>query len=114
MDVNSGKYENFLEKEVKNFDIRIKFNKEIIDFIKTDKLINNDIYGLVGIITTPTNDHYTGIIVNMLNNKTKLEINKNYYYDSKANNNSICVIENLDQCLNENNPYIALYKKKFN
>ena len=113
MDLNSGEYENYLEQEVKNFDLRIKFNKEIIDFIKADKLINNDVYVLVGIITTPSNDHYTGIIVNMPNDKTLLKKNKNYYYDSKANNNSICEIENLEQCLNDNNPYIALYKKKF-
>ena len=113
MDLNSGEYENYLEQEIKNFDERIKFNKEIIDFIKADKLINNDVYVLVGIITTPSNDHYTGIIVNMPNDKTLLKKNKNYYYDSKANNNSICEIENLEQCLNDNNPYIALYKKKF-
>ena len=50
----------------------------------------------------------------MPNDKTLLKKNKNYYYDSKANNNSICEIENLDQCLNGNNPYIALYKKIFN
>ena len=42
MDLNSGEYENYLEQKIKNFDERIKFNKEIIDFIKTDKLINND------------------------------------------------------------------------
>ena len=47
----------------------------------------------------------------MPNNKTILQIKKNYYYDSKANNSSICENENLEQCLNENNPYIALYKK---
>ena len=47
-------------------------------------------------------------------NKTILQKNKNYYYDSNANNNSICEIENLDQYLNENDPYIDLYKKNLN
>ena len=70
MDLNSGEYENYLEQEIKNL---IKFNKEIIDFIKADKLINNDIYVLVGIITTPSNDHYTRIIVNVPNDKTLIK-----------------------------------------
>ena len=55
-------------------------------------------YVLVGIITTLSKDNYTGM--------------KNYYYHSKDNNNSICEIKNLDHYLNENNPYIALYKIK--
>ena len=112
MDLNNGEFENYLEQEVKNFENRIKYNKEIIDFIKDDKIINNDEYILVGVITTPTNDHYTGLILNGSYNSIYLKNNVINYDDSKSKNHNICEVENLKQFLISNNPYIALYKKK--
>ena len=111
IDINSGNYIDLLDQEIKNYDNRIKYNNEIISYIQKNKKINNDEYILVGVVTTPSNDHYTGIIVNMLYNISNLLQNHSYFYDSKSYNHRIIEVENLDLCLNSNNPYIALYKK---
>ena len=47
----------------------------------------------------------------MLYNISNLLQNHSYFYDSKSYNHRIIEVENLDLCLNSNNPYIALYKK---
>ena len=112
MGLNSGEFGDYLEQEIKNYEIRIKYNKDIIKYIMNKKIINNDEYVLVGVITTPSNDHYTGILINLSDDINKLVKNNSYYYDSRSVNHDIIGIENLDECLNNNNPYIALYKKK--
>ena len=80
--------------------------------IKEIKKLNNDEYNLVGVITTPSNDHFTGIIIDMSENVGGLKKNLSYNYDSRTNNHKIIEIKNLDQYLNLFNPYIVLYKKK--
>ena len=76
---NICKSEN--DVEMMEFKKRISYNNEIIGMLKNNIIINNSNYKLVGIITTPTPDHYTGIILNIKIGNTKLINNKDYYYD---------------------------------
>ena len=108
---NSEEFPNYLEQELHNFNKRIQYNNEIIEFITEDKIINNREYKLIGIVTTPTNDHYTCLICNLDNDIQNLKKGNNYYYDDRWGIPNIKQIDNFIECLKKNNPYIALYKR---
>ena len=95
MGLNSSELDDYLEQKIKNYEIRIKYNKDIINCIMNKKIINNDEYVLVGVITTPSNDYYTGILIYLSDDINKLVKNNCYYYDSRSVNHDIIVIENL-------------------
>jgi len=41
VDQDNGQYRNYLDQELKNFENRIKYNTEIIDYIEGNKNLNN-------------------------------------------------------------------------
>ena len=89
-------YRNYLDQKLKNFENRIKYNTEIIGYLKVNKKLNNHEYNLVCVITTPSNDLYTGIIIDVNENVGGLKKNLSYYYDSRSNNHKIIEIKNLE------------------
>ena len=66
-------------------------------------------YYLKGLICTPTYNHFTSLVNNSIYNIFNLEKGLNYLYDSNANSNKIMEVKNLNEILEENLPYLALY-----
>ena len=107
---NRVEFDNYLEQEVHNYNKRIQYNKEIIDFTLEAKHIKNIEYNLIAVICTPQYDHYTGIIYNYRDIINSLEKRKYYYYDDTSDFPNIIEISDLLEYLIKNNPYIALFK----
>lgn len=102
---------NIYEEEKLGYDIRIKNNDLIIKYLLKDQKINNITYKLAGIITTPESDHYTSIIISLNNEIRNLKKSKNYYHDGMSKYHDIEEIDNIEDFLKRENPYIALYIK---
>ena len=95
-----------------NFNKRCRYIYKIVNFISYEKILLNETYNLVGIIYTPTYNHFTGAIINMQDDYQGLLSNNNYYYDNTQNNNMIIKLDNLEKCNLEKFPLALLYKKK--
>ena len=98
---------NIYEEEKLGYDIRIKNNDLIIKYLLKDQKINNITYKLAGIITTPETDHYTSIIISLNNEIRNLKKSKNYYHYGMSKYHDIEEIDNLEDFLKRENPYIA-------
>ena len=48
---------------------------------------------------TPSNEHCTDLIINLLKEINGLKQNNKYYYDTKENKHNIIEINNLDEFL---------------
>ena len=78
--------------------------------LKEDELIkdyigiNNKRYYLRGMICTPKFNHFTALII-----KYNLQKDCNYYYDGNSSYNDVRKIDNTDQILEKDLPYLALY-----
>ena len=59
---NDSLSSNYLEQKIKEFNIRIKYNKEIIHYILNINELFGNKYKLIGIICKPKSNHYNGII----------------------------------------------------
>ena len=107
---------NILELELKELNKRIKFNKQIIDYLLSPKIIFNNKFKLIAVINTPTYNHYNSVIIELSEKYKNLKLNKDYLYDDFSNNNNeIINIKNLKNTLDLINPYIGLYAKvKYN
>ena len=100
-----------LEEQKKNFELGIPINKEIYEYIRKNLKLFRFEFKLIGIICTPQYDHYNGIILGILNNIKKLVSGSNYFNDGRIQNSKIIQIENLSQCILDNNPYIGVYSR---
>ena len=57
--------------------------------------------------------HYSGLIINLIEDFHFLKKNKNYFYDDRLNNNEIVEIKNnWKDMLNSNLPNILIYAKQ--
>jgi hypothetical protein len=65
------------DQELKVYTNRIQYNKEIIKYIFDVKYIMGKEYKLLGIINSPTFNHYNGIIISIPTKIKKLKLNKN-------------------------------------
>lgn len=101
-----------LEVELETYNIRIKYNKEIIDYLFEPKNIFGYEYNIIGVINTPESDHYNSIIINLYRKYKSLIINNNYIYDSLHYVAEIKLINDLNKELYNNNPYIGIYVQK--
>lgn len=87
------------------------YNKILITYFKNNIILNSSNYGLIGIVTTPTSNHYTNCLINLESNIYWLMSHTNYYYNSL--NSNIIPIKNIDinKKIFDCNPYIFLYIK---
>ena len=69
------------DEKVKIFNSRIQYNKDIINYLLSDKEILGIKYSLIGTINTPSVDHYNALILNLKTNCKKLELNKIFFHD---------------------------------
>ena len=111
LDENEINLDDSLEEQKKNFELRIPFNKEIYEYMSKNQKLFGFEFKLIGIICTPQYDHYNGIILGILNNIKKLVSGSNYFNDGRIQNSKIILIENLSQCILDNNPYIGVYSR---
>ena len=100
------------DKKLDNKKLSTHYIYKIVNFISYEKILLNETYNLVGIIYTPTYNHFTGAIINMQDDYQGLLSNNNYYYDNTQNNNMIIKLDNLEKCNLEKFPLVLLYKKK--
>ena len=100
-----------MEEEKKNFDYRVPFNQNIYEYIINQHVLFGYEYKLIGIICTPVYDHYNGIIVDLAKNIKNLQSGLNYFNDGRIQNSKIIAVENLEEYILNNNPYIALYSR---
>lgn len=107
LDDNSIIVNNNDEIELLEFNERIKFNINIRNILKENKIVYNNIYHLNSIIYTPNYDHYTSIIFNPPQENNILSNDFKYYYDSL--NGYIEKIINNSFNFETFNPYIGLY-----
>ena len=56
---------NIWEIELKEFNKRIKFNEQIIDYLLSPKIIFNNKFKLIAVINTPTYNHYNSLIIDL-------------------------------------------------
>ena len=108
---NENNFEDELEEEKKNFDYRVPFNQNIYEYIINQHVLFGYEYKLIGIICTPVYDHYNGIIVDLAKNIKNLQSGLNYFNDGRIQNSKIIAVENLEEYILNNNPYIALYSR---
>ena len=109
LDENAVQVSRNEEVEDLEFNDRIKNNKKVLNMLNEDLYINNNNYKLLGIICTPSKDHYTGIIINLRKTVKNLKNNFDYYYDSLKG--FIEKLENYRNKLESEYPYIDLYIK---
>ena len=65
----------------------------IIKNLILDKIeINNNIYVLKGLVSTPYSGHYNGIITDLKEDIYSLKKGNYYFYDGQKNNNEIVEI----------------------
>ena len=116
----NANFDKFLISDIKITEFKLNsllFNKlrENIDYIK--KIIveefkyYNIIYRLRGIISMPSNDHYTATLVNIQTESFSIEKGKSYYYNDNSNNNEIVPLEDWKVILNDEIPVLILYQK---
>ena len=77
--------------------------------LNEDLYINNNYYKLLRTIYTPTEDHYTGIVINLRKTLKNLKNNYDYYYDGL--NGFLEKLENYRNKLESEYPYLGLYIK---
>ena len=110
--VNNSNITNSLGKQNLLAYNRLKHNLNLIKNLILDKItINNNIYVLKGLVSTPYSGHYNGIITDLNEDIYPLKKGKYYFYDGQKNNNEIIEIENWRELLNTNLPYILFYNK---
>ena len=56
------------QQELLEFKKRIMYNKILITYFKNNIILNSSNYGLIGIVITPTSNHYTGCLINLESN----------------------------------------------
>ena len=116
----NANFDKFLISDIKITEFKLNsllFNKlrENIDYIR--KIIveefkyYNIIYRLRGIISMPSNDHYTATLVNIQTESFSIEKGKSYYYNDNSNNNEIVPLEDWKVILNDEIPVLILYQK---
>ena len=108
---DEDEFDDELEEEKKNFELRVPFNKNIYDYIIKNKLLFGNEYKLIGIICSPLYDHYNEMIIELLNNMRLWKVGLNYFNDGRIQNSKIIEVKNLEEYVMKNNPYIALYSK---
>ena len=79
--------------------------------IKKSVSINNILYKLVSIVSSPYARHFNGILIDLKEDCHLLEKNTSYFYDGQKNNNEIIPITNWKEILDINYPYILIYSK---
>jgi len=63
---DEDEFDDELEEEKKNFELRVPFNKYIYGYIMKNQILLGNENKLIGIICTPVYDHYNGIIFDLL------------------------------------------------
>lgn len=66
------------EVELLAFNKRIMYNKEIVEYLLSEKTLFGLKYNLIGVINTPQSNHYNGVLINLNKKYLSLEIGKNY------------------------------------
>ena len=89
--------------------------KDNIKIIK-DKIVEkfsvyNFRFSLKAIICSPFSGHYCGILINLEKDENLLKKGKNYFYDDLKNDNNIIEIEDYNNILDQNIPYILVYSR---
>ena len=99
--LNEGEdeFDDELEKEKKNFELRVPFYKNIYDYIIKNKILFGNEYKLIGIICILVYDHYNGIIIDLLKNKQTLKLGLNYFNDGRIQYSKIIEVKNLRNML---------------
>ena len=90
---------------------RKKYNINIIEILKFNFTLNNEIYYLKGIINTPTYNHFTSFIIYYDGINNNLVKGENYYYDGLDPDYNIKSISDIKNEIIQYNPYIGLYVK---
>lgn len=81
-----------IEEEIE-YNTRIKYNNNIINYLYNEHIIFGIRYKLIGIINTPSIHHYNGIIINLGFKHKNLDLNRSYIYDGLMNNNGIIYVD---------------------
>ena len=89
LNINVANTNSYNQQELLEFKKRIIYINKLITYFKNTIILNNSKYRLIGIITTPTSNHYTGCLINLESNIYGLKSNTNYYYDILNSNKKI-------------------------
>ena len=106
-------FANNLEHEKAVYDLRIQYDHLIYEYLFNDIKIYGFKYELIGLITTPTEDHYTAILINSLKDNKEFEYGKNYIYNDRLDYD-VVLVSDIKTCVLENHPEIGIYVKKTN
>ena len=106
-------FANNLEHEKAVYDLRIQYDHLIYEYLFNDIKIYGFKYELIGLITTPTEDHYTAILFNSLKDNKEFEYGKYYIYNDRLDYD-VVLVSDIKTCVLENHPEIGIYVKKTN
>ena len=90
---------------------RKKYINNIIEILKFNIKLNNEIYNLKGLINRPTYNHFTSFIIKYDGIRNFLLKGENYYYDGLDPEFNIKLISNIKKEITQFNRYIDLYIK---
>ena len=96
---------NIYDEDKRNFDLRIKYNQRIIDFLLQYKKLSHFNFKLIAFINTPESDHFNSVIIEF-----KFWINKHYIYDGRKKNPAICG-RGYKKAIKKNYQLLCIYKK---
>ena len=99
MNEGEDEFDDELEEEKKNFELRVPFYKNIYDYIIKNQILFGNEYKLIGIICILVYDHYNGIIIDLLKNKQTLKLGLNYFNDGRIQYSKIIEVKNLRNML---------------